>query len=250
MAWCGMMVCASWPVKPLLSPRMVRVERNMRRSRYSAGSATPSSFSMLARSRGTRPRSSRSAGVGGTTPSSRPSTRGVPSGAAMDASSPTRRQAGLGTLKLPEWTSRRADSSVSSRERMPRAPKATVGRPLASLGPSVTRTRSAASRSRCCSVKGPKCWLPISSSPSKMNFTATRGTIPRARMSSIAVRCAQIGPLSSEAPRPYSRWPGRASSATAPRASTGAPSSAVPARRTGSNGEGWSQPAGVAGLTS
>ena len=63
---------------------------------------------------------------------------GVPSGAAMEASRPISRQAGFGTLKLPECTSRRAVSSVSSSDRMPRAPKATVGRPLACLGPSVT----------------------------------------------------------------------------------------------------------------
>ncbi len=122
-----------------------------------------------------RPISSRSAAVGGTTPSSRPSTSGVPSGAAIEASRPTRRQAGFGTLKFPECTSRRAVSSVSSSDRMPRAPKATVGRPLASFGPSITSATSAARRSRCRSVKEPKWVLPISSSPSKMNLSRHPG---------------------------------------------------------------------------
>ena len=159
----------------------------MSRSRYSEGRVTPSSRSIAARSSGMRPISSRSAAVGGTTPSSRPSTSGVPSGAAIEASRPTSRQAGFGTLKFPECTSRRAVSSVSSSERMPRAPKATVGRPLASFGPSITSATSAARRSRCRSVKEPKWVLPISSSPSKMNLSATRGAMPWARMSSRAV---------------------------------------------------------------
>ena len=56
--------------------------------------------------------------------------RGVPSGAAIDARSPVRIQAGFGTLKFPEWTSRRAASSSSVSARIPRAPNTTVG-PLA-----------------------------------------------------------------------------------------------------------------------
>ena len=70
----------------------------------------------------------------------------------------------------------------------PRAPPVMVGRPLACLGPSVTMTTSAASRSRCASVNGPKNGLPISSSPSKMSFTLTPGASPTASISSIAFR--------------------------------------------------------------
>ena len=113
---------------------------------------------------------------------------GTPSGVAMDESRPLSFQAGLGTAKLPECTSRRAASSTSSIFITPRAPPAMVGRPLACLGPSVTITTSAASRSRCFSVNGPKKGLPISSSPSKMSFTLTVGAMPAASMSSSAFR--------------------------------------------------------------
>src|SRR6267142_1591492 len=79
---------------------MVRVERNMSRSRYSGGSATPSSRSIAARSSGMWPMRARSAAVGGTTPSSRPSTSGVPSGAAIEASRPTGRQDEVGGQQI------------------------------------------------------------------------------------------------------------------------------------------------------
>jgi hypothetical protein len=51
------------------------------------------------------------------------------------------------------------------------------------------------------SVNGPKEGLPISSSPSKMNFTLTAGGRSSSSMRARASRWDQIGPLSSEAPR-------------------------------------------------
>jgi len=168
----------------------------------------------------------------------------------MDESSPLSRHAALGTTKFPECTSRRAASISSSSFMLPRAPPEMVGRPLSCLGPSVTRTRSAARRSRCFSVKSPKKGLPISSSPSRMSFTFTLGARPAASMHASASRWHQIGPLSSEAPRAYTRCAARASVDTASKGTMGAPVSARPARNTGSTGEGCSQPSRGMGLVS
>ena len=175
---------------------------------------------------------------------------GVPSGAAMLESSPASRQLGLGAAKFPEWRSRRADSIVISNLRTPRAPKLMVGRPLACLGPSVTSTRSAASRSLCFSVNGPKNGLPISSSPSKMNLRFTVGARPSSSMRARASRWLQMGPLSSEAPRAYTRQSVSASVGTRSKDTNAASSASPTLRKTGSKGEGWNHSLAGAGLVS
>ena len=126
----------------------------------------------------------------------------------------------------------------------------TVGRPLACLGPSVTRTRSAPRSSRCFSVKGPKNGLPISSSPSKMNLTLTRGGSASSSIKASASRWDQIGPLSSDDPRANTRHSATASVGTRSKGTKAALSASSTLRNTGSKGEGWNHSLAGAGLVS
>ena len=84
---------------------------------------------------------------------------------------------------------------------MPRAPYATVGRPLEWMGPSRITIASARSFSRYFAMAGTRLGELASSSPSRMTRTFQVGLSDDAASASSAAQIATIGALSSEADR-------------------------------------------------
>ena len=102
--------------------------------------------------------------------------------------------------KCPEWRSRLGPVTSISQYAKPRSPVVSEGRSGPSILVSDTRMTSARKSSRCSLRKAFRLGEPISSSPSKMNFTLWRSK-PSRTMYSNAFTCIMACPLSSSAPR-------------------------------------------------